>query len=156
MLEFSRKDTGTMSHQNFIRKDLNKRAKMITKTIRQVLSISLSMLLLVLEAPVRPVNAQDQAPQSAPQSSTPNSPPDVAPQTSDQLDALVAPIALYPDSLVAQVLGAATFPDQVAVADYWVQQNKSLTGTALAQAVDKQPWDNSVKALTQFPAVLDN
>jgi hypothetical protein len=145
-----------MSHRNFIRKDLTKGAKMVTKSIRQVLSISLSMLLLVLEAPVSPTYAQDQATQPAPQSSTQNPPPDVAPQTADQLDALVAPIALYPDSLVAQILGAATFPDQVAVADYWVQQNKSLTGTALAQAVDKQAWDSSVKALTQFPEVLDN
>ena len=82
--------------------------------------------------------------------------PTAAPLTTDQLNALVAPIALYPDSLVAIVLGAATFPDQVAVADYWVSQNKSLTGTALTQAVDQEPWDSSVKALTQFPAVLDN
>jgi uncharacterized protein DUF3300 len=78
----------------------------------------------------------------------------VAPQSSDQLDAIVAPIALYPDSLVAQVLGAAQFPDQVALADGWVQDNKPLTGNALAAAVDKQTWDPSVKALTQFPGVL--
>jgi hypothetical protein len=68
----------------------------------------------------------------------------------------VAPIALYPDSLVAQILSAATFPDQVAIANYWMQQNKSLTGSVLMQAVDKQSWDASVKALTQFPSVLDN
>jgi hypothetical protein len=81
---------------------------------------------------------------------------DPAPQTADQLDALVAPIALYPDNLVAQILGAATFPDQVAIADYWLQQNKTLTGSALGAAVDKQTWDASVKALVQFPDVLDN
>jgi hypothetical protein len=75
--------------------------------------------------------------------------------TSD-LQALVAPIALYPDALVAQILAGATFPDQVAVADYWLQQNKNLTGNALMQAVDQQSWDPSVKALTQFPSVLDN
>jgi len=69
---------------------------------------------------------------------------------------LVAPIALYPDALVAQILAAATFPDQVAVADYWINQNQQLTGSALMQAVDKQTWDVSVKALTQFPKVLDN
>jgi Protein of unknown function (DUF3300) len=74
---------------------------------------------------------------------------------SDQLDALVAPIALYPDALVAQVLGAAAAPDQVAIADYWLGQNKTITGTALAQAVDAQTWDPSVKALTQFPSVLN-
>src|SRR5258707_3240382 len=78
-----------------------------------------------------------------------------APQTAAELQGLVAPIALYPDALVAQILSASTFPDQVAVADNWLQTNKSLTGSALAQAVDKQTWDPSVKALTQFPSVLD-
>ncbi len=76
--------------------------------------------------------------------------------SSDQLDALVAPIALYPDALVAQVLAAAANPDQVAYADDWLAQNRNLTGTALAQAVDQQSWDPSVKALTQFASVLDN
>ena len=82
--------------------------------------------------------------------------PTPAPLSTDQLDSMVAPIALYPDALVAQVLAAATNPDQVAYADDWLQQNKNLTGSALAQAVDQQPWDPSVKALTQFPSVLDN
>jgi hypothetical protein len=68
----------------------------------------------------------------------------------------VAPIALYPDALVAQILTASTFPDQIAIASYWVQQNKTLTGNTLMQAVDKQSWDPSVKGLTQFPSVLDN
>jgi len=77
-----------------------------------------------------------------------------APQTAAELQGLVAPIALYPDALVAQVLGASTFPDQVAIADNWLQTNKTLTGSALAKAVDKETWDPSVKALTQFPSVL--
>jgi hypothetical protein len=67
----------------------------------------------------------------------------------------VAPIALYPDALVAQILSGATFPDQIAIADNWLQTNKALTGSALTQTVDKQTWDPSVKALTQFPNVLD-
>ena len=79
-----------------------------------------------------------------------------APMSTNELQSLVAPIALYPDSLVAQILTASTFPDQVAIADYWLQENKSLTGSALMQAVDKQSWDPSVKALTEFPSVLDN
>ena len=60
--------------------------------------------------------------------------PDPAPAllTPEQLDSLVAPIALYPDALVAQVLAAAGYPEQVAFADYWLSQNKNLTGTALA------------------------
>ncbi|HYK36591.1 DUF3300 domain-containing protein [Alloacidobacterium sp.] len=79
-----------------------------------------------------------------------------APLTTQEINSLVSPIALYPDSLVAQILAAATFPDQIAVASYWLQQNKSLTGNSLMQAVDKQSWDPSVKALTQFPTVLNN
>jgi hypothetical protein len=76
--------------------------------------------------------------------------------SSSELQALVAPIALYPDALVAQVLSAATFPDQVAIADYWTQQHKGLSGQTLAQSVDGQSWDASVKALTEFPSVLPN
>jgi hypothetical protein len=79
-----------------------------------------------------------------------------APLSANELQQLVAPIALYPDALVAQVLGAATFPDQIAVANDWLLQNKNLTCQALMQAVNSQPWDPSVKALTQFPSVLDN
>jgi hypothetical protein len=69
---------------------------------------------------------------------------------------LVAPIALYPDSLVAQVLAASTFPEQVVEADRWVQAHPDLKGDALGQAVDQQPWDPSVKALAAFPSVLGN
>ena len=77
------------------------------------------------------------------------------PLTAAELQGLVAPIALYPDALVAQILSASTFPDQVAIADNWLQTNKALTGSALVSAVDKETWDPSVKALTQFPTVLD-
>ena len=68
----------------------------------------------------------------------------------------MAPIALYPDALVAQILAGSTYPTQVVEADRWVKQNSSLKGEALAKAVDQQPWDVSIKALTQFPSVLDN
>ncbi len=77
-------------------------------------------------------------------------------QSPEQLQQLVAPIALYPDSLVAQVLAASTFPDQVVEADRWLQAHPDLKGDALAKAVDQQPWDPSVKALTAFPDVLGN
>jgi hypothetical protein len=83
-------------------------------------------------------------------------PTQAVPVSQSELKALVAPIALYPDNLVAEVLAAATFPDQVAIADYWLQQNKNLTGNALVQAVEKQSWNASVKGLTQFPSVLNN
>jgi uncharacterized protein DUF3300 len=77
-------------------------------------------------------------------------------QTPEQLQQLVAPIALYPDSLVAQILAASTFPEQVVEADRWVQAHPDLKDDALGQAVDQQPWDPSVKALAGFPSVLGN
>jgi len=73
----------------------------------------------------------------------------------EELDQMLAPIALYPDSLLAQVLVAATYPDQVVDADRWVKQNRDLTGDPLNAAVDKMNWDLSVKALVPFPQVLD-
>src|SRR5271154_5485789 len=105
---------------------------MISKTIlRRFLALFICSTLLGLGLPVQPASAGQDPDQSAQPSSTaatPSAPaPTAAPLTSDQLDALVAPIALYPDALVAQVLGAATYPDQVAIADYWVSQNKTLT-----------------------------
>ena len=82
--------------------------------------------------------------------------PPHAQQTPDQLEQLVAPIALYPDSLVAQILAASTFPEQVVEADRWLQAHTDLKGDALGQAIDPQTWDPSVKALTAFPSVLGN
>ena len=63
---------------------------------------------------------------------------------------------MYPDSLVAQILAASTFPEQVVEADRWVQAHPDLKGNALGQAVDQEPWDPSVKALAAFPSVLGN
>ena len=84
------------------------------------------------------------------------SPTPVVTQTPQQLQQLVAPIALYPDALVAQILGAATYPTEVVEADRWMQQHSGLKGQELANEVDKQSWDPSVKTLTQFPSVLAN
>jgi uncharacterized membrane protein YgcG len=77
-----------------------------------------------------------------------------AQMTADQLQQLVAPIALYPDALVAQILAASTYPTEVVEAQRWMQQHSILQGTELASEVDKQFWDPSVKALTQFASVL--
>src|SRR6201982_388705 len=83
--------------------------------------------------------------------------PAPAPQQSPQeLQQLVAPIALYPDALVAQILAASTYPTQIVEADRWMQSHSDLKGEKLAKEVDKQPWDPSVKALAQFPSVLEN
>ncbi len=114
----------------------------IAKGMKDVLSVALSLILVA--APWR-VAYGFQEPTPA-----------AAPESAEQLQALVAPIALYPDALVAQVLSGATFPDQVALAQNWLQQHKNLTGQELLKEVDQQSWDPSVKALTQFPSVLDN
>jgi hypothetical protein len=73
-----------------------------------------------------------------------------------QLQQLVAPIALYPDSLVAQILTASTYPEQVVGADRWLHAHSDLKGATLGKAVDAQTWDPSVKALTAFPSILGN
>jgi Protein of unknown function (DUF3300) len=99
-------------------------------------------------APGSGTQASEQTPPAGPRE-------EYAALTADELDALVAPIALYPDALVAQVLGASTFPYEIVAATLWMKENSSLTGEALAKAVDEQSWDPAVKALTQFPSVLD-
>ena len=72
----------------------------------------------------------------------------------EQLDALVAPIALYPDNLLALVLMASTYPLEVVQADRWAKDNKALKGDQLKAAADKQSWDDSVKSLVPTPDVL--
>ena len=115
---------------------------------KHFLAILLSGSLVLATAPA---GFADQTSQPTNQSTPTN-----AKQTPEQVQQLVAPIALYPDELVAEVLAAATYPDQVVEADRWLQENKSLQGKQLADAVNKQPWDSSVKALTEFPSVLAN
>jgi len=76
--------------------------------------------------------------------------------TPDQLDDLVAPVALYPDPLLSQLLVSATYPLEVVQAYQWLQKNPGLTGPALTQAAQQQSWDASVQALVMFPDVLKN
>ncbi len=72
-----------------------------------------------------------------------------------QLDQLLAPVALYPDALLSQVLMASTYPADVASAAEWSKSNQSLSGDAATKAVEGEPWDPSVKSLTAFPSVMD-
>jgi uncharacterized membrane protein YgcG len=125
---------------------------MISQDARKILSVALSLVLVTTSSQIL-YGYQTAA---APPPADSGNPTDPAPQSAAELQSLVAPIALYPDALVAQILTASTFPDQIAIANYWMQQNKSLTGSALMQAVNKQSWDASVKALTEFPSVLNN
>jgi hypothetical protein len=122
--------------------------------MKQMLASILSVALLLTMCPEALLAYQD-AQAGAPPADQPQAPAR-APQTPDQLQQLVAPLALYPDSLVAQILAASTYPEQVVEADRWVQANPNLKGDDLAKAVDQQNWDPSVKALTAFPTVLAN
>jgi uncharacterized protein DUF3300 len=122
--------------------------------------------ILVLGTGAGWLQAQDQTQDQLPAAPTDQGPPpDQAPPPGgphsaqlapDQLQQLVAPIALYPDALVAQILAASAYPTQIVEAERFVQENPTLKGKDLGDAVDKQDWDPSVKALCQFPSVLAN
>jgi uncharacterized membrane protein YgcG len=128
----------------YVRKSVPSKEKVMV--VRRFLALVLSGSILLSTAA-----GFAQTGQSAASSPTP-----VVTETPEQLQQLVAPIALYPDALVAQILAAATYPSEVVEADRWMQQHSGLQGQELASEVDKQSWDPSVKALTQFPSVLAN
>ena len=111
-----------------------------------VLSFTMTMMVIPGYAASResPANPQQE---TVPTSGTPSA---------KELQQLVAPIALYPDKLVAQVLAGSTYPTQIVEAERWMQEHKNLQGKELAQAINEQIWDPSIKALTEFPQVLDN
>jgi hypothetical protein len=81
--------------------------------------------------------------------------PDKPPMTAAEIEAVVAPIALYPDSLLSQILMASTYPLEIVQAQRWAKANSKLSGDALAKELETQPWDPSVKSLVQFTQVLD-
>jgi hypothetical protein len=113
------------------------------KDIRlNLLAIAAAVLALLV---LLPFGVMAQTPPSA------SSPESLKPQ---ELEALVAPIALYPDTLLAEVLMASTYPLEVVQADRWLTADKNLKDDQLKAAVDKQPWDGSVKALVATPSVL--
>jgi len=118
------------------------------KLSKQILTLLLCCLLVQFTAQAESFGPTGQSNEKAP------TPP--VQQTPQELQQLVAPIALYPDALVAQILAASTYPAEIVEADRWVQSHSSLKGEKLAKEVDKQDWDPSVKALAQFPSVLEN
>jgi len=104
-------------------------------------------------------SAAQPPPQPAPASPTAAAQPappagDKPPIKQEELDQMLAPIALYPDALLSQVLMASTYPVEIVSADRWVKANKSLKGEALAKELESQDWDPSVKSLVNFPDVL--
>jgi Protein of unknown function (DUF3300) len=123
------------------------------KLLSTILSCSLTLATWPIDAckksePPVTRSAPEQAEQQAPATT-------YAVPTADQLYQLVAPVALFPDNLIAQVLAASTYPDEVTAASTWLRQNSSLKDGQLTQAIDQQDWDASVKGLTQFPDVLN-
>src|SRR5438874_2564836 len=114
----------------------------------------IGMLFLGLLTPVHSQTPTQQA-QSQEMTTTTTSDTEQAPKLpNDQLDSLVAPIALYPDPLLAQTLAASTYPLEVIQLEQWMEKNPNLKGKALADAVAKQPWDPSIQALVEFPDVV--
>jgi Protein of unknown function (DUF3300) len=111
----------------------------------RITAVFLTVALLVGWLPSMAL-AQDQAQDQPPPTFSP-----------DQLDKMVTRIALYPDPLLAQVLAAATFPDQIPDAAKWADEHHYLTGQELANAIteDQLPWDPSVQAVLPFPSVLE-
>src|SRR5438309_6200763 len=118
------------------------------KLSKQVLVLLLCFLLVRFTAQAESFGPTGQSNEQQP-------PPSVQ-QSPKELQQLVAPIALYPDALIAQILAASTYPTEIVEADRWMQQHSDLKGKQLGKEVDKQPWEPSVKALTQFPSVLAN
>ena len=110
------------------------------KLIAVVCAVSLMLTCAVLLA-------QDPPAQQPP-------PPPAPVLTPEQLDTLVAPVALYPDPLLSQVLAASTYPLEVVEANQWLLQNKNLKGQPLLDAARQQNWDASVQALVALPDVL--
>jgi len=134
-------------------------AQILGQTARQGLAVVLSALMIMV-----PMGQGVAFAQSGPLPGTEQAPPPAAdngqaaaqgqPLTADQLDQLVAPLALYPDALVAQVLAAATYPTQVVEADRWRQAQGNAPAEQIAAGADSHNWDASVKALIAFPTVL--
>src|SRR6267143_589747 len=120
----------------------------VMKFSKQVLILLLCCLLVRFTAQAESFGPTGQSSEQPPTPTVQHSP--------QELQQLVAPIALYPDALVAQILAASTYPNEIVEADRWMQSHSNLKGEELAKEVDKQPWDPSVKALTQFPSVLEN
>jgi hypothetical protein len=116
-----------------------------SRSCRSLLALLCSVLLVIGDPGVyAQPSTQDAAPPEQAEAKIPN----------DQLDSLVAPIALYPDPLLAQVLAASTYPLEIIQLQQWLQQHKDLKDQALVDAVKKQDWDPSVQAMAPLPDAL--
>jgi len=119
------------------------RSRLLLVVARKCTAVLCAALLIPGEALLL---AESQQPTGSAQTAAAKIPP-------DQLDSLVAPIALYPDPLLAQALAASTYPLEIIQLQQWLDRNKNLKDKALADAVAKQPWDPIVEALAGLPEV---
>jgi len=118
------------------------------RACRRLVAVGCALLLVLGDGAAIGQDAKEAAkPAAAPEQDAPKIPP-------EQLDSLVAPIALYPDDLLAQTLVASTYPLEIVQLQQWLQKNASLKDKALADAVAKQPWDPSVQSMAAFPDVV--
>ena len=132
---------------------MNTRVRMV---FRKALSIACALLVLPAGALLVAQQPPPQYEQEPPQQGPPDqSGPTGQALSPDQLANLVAPVALYPDSLLSQVLVASTYPLEIAEAAQWLQQNRNLRGQELVEAARQQNWDASVQALVVFPDVVN-
>ena len=125
---------------------MNPRKKVLRDTLRSVLVLICTIALLPCDSQIYALSSRS-AQASSPQDQ-------VAKIPADQLDSLVAPIALYPDSLLAQTLAASTYPLELIQLQQWLAKNPGLKDQALADAVLKEPWDPSIQALAGLPDVV--
>jgi uncharacterized membrane protein YgcG len=121
--------------------------------VRRALSLALCALMILF--PMGEGDAFAQMLQPGPAAGTGEPSAEQEALTPDELDQLVAPVALYPDALLAQVLAASTYPAQVVEANRWLKTEGNIPPERIAERADRMGWDPSVKALTAFPSVLD-
>src|SRR5262245_21904160 len=125
-------------------------SKFSMKSLRSFITITCAAVLVPVDGDLLARTVQQQAApaaQDAPAQDAPKIP-------ADQLDSLVAPIALYPDPLLSQTLVASTYPLEIIQLNQWLQKNKGLKDKALADAVSKQPWDPSIQAMAALPDLV--
>lgn len=123
------------------------RMRKLAQSVRSVTAIVCAVIIL-------PCNVALYATQQKPQANTASAGGQDAKLSNDQLDSLVAPIALYPDPLLAQTLVACTYPLEIVQLQQWLEKNKKLKDKALTDAVEKQNWDPSIQAMAPFPDLV--
>ena len=129
---------------------------MVHGALRVIAAVAVVLGLLVTQGALAQQPDQPSAAPPQPASAQQPEQPAASPFKPEELDQILAPIALYPDELIVQILTAATYPLEIVMAARWVanSKNAALKGDALAKALEGQSWDASVKSLVPFPSVL--